>query len=80
LNGAVTRRVRVLVSIAIVILALSGIVGSHGLSGPEVLRITPDHGVHLLDVFVLALAVAGLLVCWWAEMPARDRERVDSRR
>jgi hypothetical protein len=70
----------VLVSIAIVILAMSGIVGSHALSGPEVLRITPDHGVHLLDLFVLAAGTAGLVACWWSEIPARSRRTVDERR
>jgi hypothetical protein len=70
----------VLLTVGIILLTLIGVAGSHAWSGPDVLKITSDHGVHLLDLFVLAAGAAGLVACWWAQILERSRETVDEHR
>lgn len=71
MNARVTPRLAVLVSADIVILVFVGVAGSHALSGPEIIRITTGHGMHLLDVFVMALGGLGLVGVWWPFVAAR---------
>jgi hypothetical protein len=70
----------VLLSLGVVTLTLVGVVGSHDWSGPDVLQITSDHGVHLLDLFVLAAGAVALLACWWAKIPVLARGASERRR
>lgn len=66
------------------LLVLVGLAGSTWYSGPEVLKLMPEHGVHLLDLFVVGAGGLGVLALWWSEIPflRRDnkrREAVDQR-
>lgn len=79
LNARVSRRRAVLASAAIVILVLISVAGSTRLSGPELFKLTDGHGIHLLDVFVMAVGGAGLLAVWWPVVFAPRREEVRQR-
>ncbi|MEH3034061.1 MAG: hypothetical protein PGN07_08460 [Aeromicrobium erythreum] len=45
------------------LLTLGALAGHSRLSGPVLLDLGDDHGVHLGDLGVLALYVAGLVLC-----------------
>lgn len=47
-----------LAAAAVVLLALLVIPGSTAVSGPVLLTLTPTHGVHLLDLAIVALGLA----------------------
>lgn len=74
LNDMVTRRLRIFLSIDIVVLVLIGLAGSTEYSGPDVIKIMPSHGLHLLDFFVMGIGGLGVLGLWWSEIPLLRRE------
>lgn len=70
------KRVR-LIAIGICVFALLAIFTEHPFQGPVIYSIDKDHGVHITDLFVLALTAAVLAWCWWTNR--RMGRQVDSR-
>jgi hypothetical protein len=70
-----SRALALLVSFDVALLVLVGIVGRNALSGPLLLTLSDDHGVHLLDLFVLWLALMALAALW---LPGRKVRREPS--
>ena len=65
------RLAAVAVSVAIVAAGCALVAGDPPWSGPRILTMSKEHGVHLGDLVVLLLTAAGLLIVWGRQRPRR---------
>lgn len=53
-----------LLACVLTVLALFGVAGHSRISGPVLVSLTRNHGVHAGDLIVVACWAAGMLLCW----------------